>query len=147
MLKIRLKRIGKKRQPVYRLVVSDVRKDMQGPYKEQVGFYNPLVSSKDVKADETRINYWLSQGAKCSPTVHNLLVSKGIIKGKKVKATKIKKVKSQPATAKAAAAQANPAAKTVIAQAPVPASEAKTAASTAPGETVAQSKSAKEQDK
>ncbi|MDD4607206.1 MAG: 30S ribosomal protein S16 [Patescibacteria group bacterium] len=91
MLKIRLMRFGKKKQPTYRLVVSEQHRDMKGSFIESLGFYNPRQnpSQKELKAD--RIKYWLSNGAQASPTVHNLLVDEKVIDGPKVKATRGKK--------------------------------------------------------
>jgi len=88
MVKIRLKRIGRKKQPSYRVVVSDSRKDMFGSYLEAVGFYNPRSNPKDIRFNEDRVKYWISQGAQASSTVHNLLVEQGVVVGKKIKTTK-----------------------------------------------------------
>ena len=88
MVKIRLARYGKKKQPTYRLVVSDVRKDTLGTYIESLGSYNPSVNPKTIIIDAERVKYWLSVGAQPSPTVHNLLISEGVIEGKKVKASR-----------------------------------------------------------
>ncbi|MDI6603103.1 MAG: 30S ribosomal protein S16 [Patescibacteria group bacterium] len=83
MLVIRLFRTGKKNQPSFKIVVIDKRKSAtKGPYVEEVGFYNPLTKEKVLKQE--RVKYWLSVGAKLSPTVHNLLVSEKIIEGKKI---------------------------------------------------------------
>lgn len=91
MLKIRLQRIGKKKKPTYRLVVSEKSRDLYGPQLEILGNYNPIVNPKVVEFKADRINYWLSVGAQASATVHNLLVSQGIIKAKKIQAWKPKK--------------------------------------------------------
>ncbi|MEA3272873.1 MAG: 30S ribosomal protein S16, partial [Patescibacteria group bacterium] len=91
MLSIRLSRVGKKKQPSYRIIVLDKRKDPWGDYLENLGFYNPRVKPKEIKLKEERIKYWLSVGAQPSATVHNLLVDAKIIEGKKMKATIIKK--------------------------------------------------------
>jgi len=88
MLKIRLMRFGKKKQPSFRLVVSDNKKDLKGKFIESLGFYNPRIFPKEIKLNIERIKYWLSQGVQMSPTVYNILVNKKIISGKKVKATK-----------------------------------------------------------
>ncbi len=96
MLSIRLKRMGKKKYPVYRVIVLDKRKDPWGDYIENLGHYNPHTKPNTVKLKEERIKYWLSVGAQPSPTVHNLLVDAKIIDGPKVKATTPKKKKKQP---------------------------------------------------
>ena len=91
MLTIRLSRIGKKNEPMYRLIISEKTKDPYGRALEILGSYNPY--TKEFQAKEERIKYWLSQGSGMSPTVNNLLVEKGIIKNKKVKASKSGKKK------------------------------------------------------
>ena len=89
MLKIRLQRIGKKKQPSYRFVVSDSKRDLYGKQLEILGTYNPFTKVCEVKKD--RILYWISVGAQKSPTVHNLLVDQNVISEPKVKASKGKK--------------------------------------------------------
>jgi len=93
MLVIRLFRIGKKNQPLFKIVVTEKRKPVRGGvFVEAVGFYNPIKKEKVLKRE--RIKYWLSVGAQPSPTVHNLLVSEKIIEGKKI-SVKIKKKEDQ----------------------------------------------------
>ncbi len=89
MIKIRLARIGKKKQPTYRLVVSDNKKDMYGTHLEILGHYNPRTKVTEVKKD--RILEWIGKGAKVSDTVHNLLVSQNIISGETKKSYSITK--------------------------------------------------------
>ncbi len=79
MLKIKLARIGKKKAPIYRFIISEVGRDPYGRVLENLGSYNP--KSKEFQAKAERINYWLSQGAQMTITVNNLLVSHQIIKG------------------------------------------------------------------
>ncbi len=100
MLTIRLSRVGKKNKPMYRLIISEKARDPYGRALEILGSYNPYTKEFVVKAE--RINYWISQGAGTSNTVNNLLVEKGIIKGDKMKATKIntKKAKNKEQEAK-----------------------------------------------
>jgi small subunit ribosomal protein S16 len=82
MLVIRFFRVGKKRQPSFKIVVIDKRKPPRsGRFVEEVGFYNPLTKEKILRRE--RIKYWLSVGAKPSPTVFNLLVSEKILEDKK----------------------------------------------------------------
>jgi small subunit ribosomal protein S16 len=77
MLVIRFLRAGKKNQPFFKIVVVEKEKtSTSGFFTEEVGFYNPLTKEKNLKGD--RIKYWISVGAKPSPTVHNLLISEKI---------------------------------------------------------------------
>jgi len=93
MLVIRLFRVGKKNQPLFKIVVTDKKRPIRGGhFVEEVGFYNPLKKEKILKPE--RVKYWLSVGAKPSTTVYNLLVSEKIIEGKKV-AIKVKKSKKE----------------------------------------------------
>lgn len=91
MLSIRLRRIGKKHQPVFRLIVVDKRKDPWGDYLENLGQYNPRTNPKQIAFNADRIQHWLKQGAQASPTVWNLLVDQKIVTGEKLKASKSKK--------------------------------------------------------
>ncbi len=91
MLAIKLARRGKKNQPFFRIVILEKTKNPKGNFLEDLGFYNP--KSKEVSFKGERIKYWISQGAQPTGSVNNLLVAKGIIKGKKVKVTKIHKKK------------------------------------------------------
>lgn len=99
---IRLQRIGKKKQPTYRVVVSEKSKDLFGAQLEILGNYNPVAKPKTIELKAERIKYWLSVGAQASATVHNLLVQNGVIHGKKVQAWKPTKKSKQAAAAKAA---------------------------------------------
>ncbi len=83
MLKIRLQRIGRKNDPHYRVVVVEhTRGPKSGKFVERVGSRNPKTKETNLNAE--RIKYWLSVGAQASGTVHNMLVSTGIIKADKV---------------------------------------------------------------
>jgi small subunit ribosomal protein S16 len=83
MLIIRLIRVGKKKDPSFRVVVVDSKKKPKtGSYLEMVGSYNPQVDRVELKAD--RIREWMENGAQVSDTVHNLLVSQKIIDAKKI---------------------------------------------------------------
>lgn len=97
MLVIRLFRVGKKNQSVFKIVVTDKRRPPRGGrFLEQVGFYNPLTKEKNLK--EERIKYWLSVGAKPSDTIHNLLIKEKVIEGNKIpvhKKTKKKEEKTE----------------------------------------------------
>lgn len=73
MLKIRLRRMGSNRRPIYRVVVSDGRKPPTSAVVEEVGFYNPRTQPSEVRLDRDRIDHWVSQGAQLSDTVKSLL--------------------------------------------------------------------------
>ncbi len=89
MLSIRFTRIGRKKAPLYRIVIMDKRKDPWGKYLEKLGFYNPV--TKETQLEKERITYWLSQGAQCSASVHNLFVRNELIQGEKAKSVNITK--------------------------------------------------------
>jgi small subunit ribosomal protein S16 len=76
MLKIRLRRIGSNRRPVYRVVVSDARQTPSAAVLEEVGFYNPRNQPAEVRIDHERVDYWVGRGAQLSETVRNLLAQK-----------------------------------------------------------------------
>lgn len=83
MIIIRLLRAGKRNQPFFKIVVTDKRRAVRsGKFIEQVGSYNPLKKEKILNAE--RIKYWISVGAKTSPTIHNMFISEKIIEGKKI---------------------------------------------------------------
>ena len=83
MLAIKLKRIGKKHQPSYRVVIAEKRSKLIGPPVEDLGAYNTMTKQLLLKKD--RVEYWLAQGAKPTVTVHNLLVREAVIQGPKEK--------------------------------------------------------------
>jgi len=77
-VKIRLKRMGKKKQPFYRIVVADSRSPRDGRSIETLGHYNPLPESEELVIKEDRLFHWLSQGADPSDTVKSLLRNRGL---------------------------------------------------------------------
>jgi small subunit ribosomal protein S16 len=77
MLKLRLKRLGKKRYPSYRLVIMENTFRRNGRPIDEVGYYNPM--TKDYKFDSAKIKRWLSYGVKPTNTVLNLLVKAEIV--------------------------------------------------------------------
>ena len=93
MLTIRLSRIGKKKKPIYRLIISEKTKDPYGRALEILGTYNPF--TKELIAKQDRIEHWLKNGSGMSPSVNNLLIEKKIIKGDKVTASKPGKKKKE----------------------------------------------------
>jgi small subunit ribosomal protein S16 len=83
MLKIRLQRVGRKHEPSFRLVLTDSKNSTKsGRSAEVLGNYDPRKSLESLKAD--RIKHWLGLGAGVTGSVNNLLVKKGIIRGKKI---------------------------------------------------------------
>jgi len=83
MLKIRLQRIGRKNDPSFRAVLTDSKNSTKsGKFLEILGTYNPKAGEKNLLTE--RIKYWMSQGAKCSDTMHNFLVHDKVITGKKI---------------------------------------------------------------
>lgn len=79
-VKLRLTRMGKKKQPMYRVVATDSHTKRDGEYIELVGTYNPLTKPATVKIDEEVALKWLNNGAIPSDTVRNLLSDAGIMK-------------------------------------------------------------------
>ncbi|MBT2731565.1 MULTISPECIES: 30S ribosomal protein S16 [Carnobacterium] len=79
-VKIRLKRMGSKRNPFYRIVVADSRSPRDGRFIETVGTYNPVVNPAEVKVDEESVLKWLANGAQPSDTIRNILSKEGIMK-------------------------------------------------------------------
>jgi len=73
VLCIRLSRVGKKKQPFYRVVVIDRRKARDGRFVEVVGTYNPLKNPPDVQLDADRVKHWLGHGAQPSNTVRSFI--------------------------------------------------------------------------
>jgi small subunit ribosomal protein S16 len=76
MLKIRLRRMGSNRRPVYRVVVSDAKRTPTAAVLEEVGFYNPRTKPAEVRLDRERIEYWVGRGAQMSETVASLMKQK-----------------------------------------------------------------------
>lgn len=79
MVKLRLKRMGAKKRPSYRIVATESRSPRDGRFIEQIGFYDPLTDPATVTLKEERVKYWLSVGAQPSDTVHSLLRKEGIV--------------------------------------------------------------------
>ena len=96
MLTIRLQRTGKNNQADFRIVLAEKAAPVQKKHLEVLGNYNPR--KKDFKVNEERVKYWVSQRVELSPTVHNLLVTKGLLDQAKVRAFNVPK---KPSTATA----------------------------------------------
>src|SRR6185295_4968086 len=83
MLKIRMQRTGRINMPSFRIIVTEhTESPKTGNFVEKVGTYNPKTKERNLNAD--RIKYWLSVGAKASDTMHNMLVTAGVVEGKKI---------------------------------------------------------------
>lgn len=78
-VKIRLRRMGKKRQPVYKVVAADARSPRDGRIIEALGLYNPKTNPATVELNNDRALYWLSVGAQPTTTVRNILSKEGIL--------------------------------------------------------------------
>jgi small subunit ribosomal protein S16 len=96
-VKLRLRRMGKKKQPIYKMVAADSRSPRDGKFLEAVGFYNPLTNPHTLDLKEDRIMYWLNVGAQPTHTVKSLLRQQGIILKKELvsKGLDEEKVKSE----------------------------------------------------
>ena len=79
-VKIRMRRMGSKRKPFYRIVVADSRMPRDGRFIEEVGYYNPLTNPAEVKLEEGKIFDWLQKGAQPSDTVRSMLSKAGLMK-------------------------------------------------------------------
>lgn len=83
MLMVRLQRVGRKNDPSFRVVLTDSKNSTKsGKFLEVLGSYNARFGKPEIKAD--RVKYWVSVGAKVSPTVHNLLINEKVTSGKKI---------------------------------------------------------------
>ena len=73
MVKIRLRRMGAKKAPYYRIVVADSRSPRDGRFIEELGVYDPMADGEKIKVDMERAKYWISKGAQPTDTVRGLL--------------------------------------------------------------------------
>jgi len=89
MLRIRLRRVGARKKPSYRLVVADIRSPRDGAFVETIGHYDPMTDPETITVKEERALYWLRQGAQPSTTTARLLGKAGILE-------KFKPVKEKP---------------------------------------------------
>ncbi|MEN9558198.1 MAG: ribosomal protein [Candidatus Parcubacteria bacterium] len=139
MLSIRLSRTGKRKQPLYRLIITEKSQDPWGTYLENLGTYNPRTNPATINFKVDRIKDWISKGAQCTETVWNILIDQKVVEGEKRKTAKLsirrkevmakkneeKTAKAEKAAAKAAeAAEAAAAAKAAEAEAAKAAAEA-----------------------
>ena len=105
-VKIRLTRIGRHKDPIYRIVAADHKYARDGRYIEQVGYYDPSKGIENATVNEELVIKWLNQGAQYSDTIKSILTNKGLIKkaketkGEGVKKAKVVKTASPKAEAK-----------------------------------------------
>lgn len=78
-VKIRMKRMGSKKRPFYRIVVADSRSPRDGRFIEEIGYYNPIDENKTFVVKEDRVQYWYNTGARPSDTVERLLKENGVM--------------------------------------------------------------------
>ncbi|MBS5729150.1 MAG: 30S ribosomal protein S16 [Clostridium sp.] len=78
-VKIRLRRMGAKKAPFYRIVVADSRYPRDGRFIEEIGTYNPVVSPVEVKVDAEKAKQWIANGAQPTDTVKALLKKEGVL--------------------------------------------------------------------
>lgn len=76
MLTIRLTRMGAKKKPFYRIIVTEKRSKRDGSYVESLGYYDPCRKPAEVKIDRERVDYWIARGAQPSETVRSLIKQK-----------------------------------------------------------------------
>ena len=82
MVKIRLRRVGRKKLPLYRIVVADSKSPRDGRFIETIGHYNPRQSEGGLQVDAARANYWLNVGAQPTDTARSLLRRAGVLKAR-----------------------------------------------------------------
>ena len=78
-VKIRLRRMGQKKAPFYRIIVADSRSPRDGKFIEEIGFYNPVSQPKQVKINDEKAVKWLSNGAQPTDTVKTLFAKNGVM--------------------------------------------------------------------
>ena len=79
-VKIRLRRMGAKKAPFYRVIVADERSPRDGKFIDEIGYYNPLTNPAEVKIDAEKAQKWIDNGAQPTETVKSLLKKSGIVK-------------------------------------------------------------------
>lgn len=108
MLAIRFQRIGRRNDPSFRIIVSEkARSPKAGNPLEVVGSYDPITKNTIIKED--RVRHWIGQGAELSGTVNNLLITKGVIEGKKVNVLRKRNIPKKEEETKAETPAAIPA--------------------------------------
>ncbi len=81
MVKIRLKRMGMKKKPFYRVIVADERSPRDGRFIEEIGYYDPMKKPSDIKIDKEKAMDWMKKGAQPTDSVRILLKRSGVIEG------------------------------------------------------------------
>jgi len=114
MLRIRLRRVGKKKQPMYRIVVADSRAPRDGAFVESIGYYHPLNNPSTIVLDEERAKHWLDHGAQPSDRVAKILKIQGVAE---IPAKLARRMELGEQRAKDAEAEKAKAAKTAAAEA------------------------------
>ena len=79
-VKIRLRRMGAKKAPFYRVIVADERSPRDGKFIDEIGYYNPLRDPAEIKIDAEKAEKWLNNGAQPTETVKSILKKSGIVK-------------------------------------------------------------------
>jgi small subunit ribosomal protein S16 len=135
MLRIRLRRVGKKKQPAYRIVVADSHSPRDGAFVESIGYYHPLDNPSTIVIDDARAKHWLEKGAMPSDRVAKLFKIQGLaelppklVKRMELGDQRAKDAAAAKASAKAEEAEAKAEAPTEAAPAPEAAAEAEAAA-------------------
>ncbi|HEV3460750.1 MAG TPA: 30S ribosomal protein S16 [Candidatus Dormibacteraeota bacterium] len=103
-VKIRLRRIGAKKHPFYRLVVADTRSPRDGKFIEILGTYDPMQDPPKLTIDEEKIKAWLQKGARPSDTARAFLIGRGLLPKESAKKRPTKPTKAEAAAAAAKAA-------------------------------------------
>ena len=78
-VKIRLRRMGAKKAPFYRIVVADSRYPRDGRFIEEIGYYNPMTNPADIKLDAEKAKQWISNGAQPTDTIKAILKNNGVL--------------------------------------------------------------------
>ncbi len=129
MLRIRLRRVGKKKQPMYRIVVADSRSPRDGDFVDAIGYYHPMANPSTIVLDQERAKQWLDKGAQPSDRVAKILAIQGVAEIPKKLATRIALGEQRAKEAAATAAKEAP-----QAEAEAPAAVAAPVAEAAPAE-------------
>ena len=79
-VKMRLRRMGMKKAPFYRVIVADSRSPRDGRFIEEIGYYNPLTEPAEIKIDAEKVTKWIQNGAQPTDTVRDILKKQNIIK-------------------------------------------------------------------
>jgi small subunit ribosomal protein S16 len=128
-VRIRLRRVGRKKQPSYRIVVAEGQTPRSGAYVDNLGYYNPRTDPIELKIDLEKVDQWLARGAEVTPTVKSLI--------RKARQGATEAVAAKPAQAKPAAkapVEETPVVEAAAAEATVAAAEAEAPAETGEGE-------------